>query len=117
MNVFHIRGVPAALIAILFALVARAMGSVNEGGAVAGIVIAFILMLSAGYAGFVPLLTLFALTALATRWGRRRKERLGLAEHSRGRTGSQVLANLGAAACCALPVVWFPEYSELLQIG
>jgi len=114
MNVFHTRGVPAALIALLFAVVARAIGSVTDGGAIAGIVVAFILMLSAGYAGFVPLLTLFILTALATRWGRRRKERLGLAEHSRGRTGSQVLANLGAAACCALPVVWFPEYSNLL---
>jgi uncharacterized protein (TIGR00297 family) len=114
MNVFHTRGVPAALTALLFAVVARVIGSVTDGGAVAGILVAFILMLSAGYAGFVSLLTLFALTALATRWGRRRKERLGLAEYSRGRTGSQVLANLGAAACCALPVVWFPEYSELL---
>lgn len=114
MNVFHTRGVPSALIAILFALVARAMGSVTDGGAIAGIVVAFILMASAGYAGFIPLLTLFVLTVIATRWGRRRKERLGLAEHSGGRTSRQVLANLGAAACCAVPVVWLPEYSELL---
>ena len=117
MNLFHARGVPAGLIAILFAVVARIMGSVTDGGAVAGIVVAFILMLTAGFSGFLPLLTLFVLTMFATRWRRRRKERLGLAERFGGRTGSQVLANLGTAACCALPVLWFPEFSELLLTG
>ncbi len=117
MNLFHSRGVPAALIALLFAVVARVMGSVSDGGAIAGIAVAFILMLSAGFAGFVPLLTLFVLTVLATRWGLRRKQRLGLAERSGGRTGAQVLANLGVSACCALPVLWFPEFSDLLLAG
>jgi uncharacterized protein (TIGR00297 family) len=28
-----------------------------------------------------------------------------------------VLANLGAAACCALPALWFPEFSDLLFAG
>ncbi len=105
MNLFHTRGVPAGLIALLFAVVARVMGSVTDGGAIAGIAVAFILMITAGFSGFLPLLTLFALTVLATRWGRRRKERLGLSERSGGRKGTQVLANLGAAACCALPVL------------
>jgi len=117
MNLFHTRGVPAGLIALLFAVVARVMGSVTDGGAIAGIAVAFILMITAGFAGFLPLLTLFALTVVATRWGRRRKERLGLAERSGGRRGSQVLANLGAAGCCALPVLWFPEFSDLLFAG
>lgn len=117
MNPFHIRGVPAGLIALVFAVVARAMGSVTSGGAVAGIAVAFILMVSAGYLAFVPLLMLFVLTAVATRWGRRRKERLGLSERFGGRTGSQVLANLSAAAACALPVLWFPEYRELLLVA
>jgi uncharacterized protein (TIGR00297 family) len=114
MNLFHFRGVPAGLIAILFAVIARIMGSVTDMGAVAGLIIAFIFMMAAGLAGFIPLATLFALTVLATRWGWRRKERLGLAEPSSGRTAAQVLANLGAAACCALPVLWFPEFSDLL---
>ncbi len=117
MNLFHARGVPAGLIALLFAVVARMMGSVTDGGAIVGIAIAFILMLSAGFSGFLPLLTLFLLTVIATRWRRRRKERLGLAERSGGRTGSQVLANLGVSAGCALPVLWFPEFSELLLTG
>lgn len=93
------------------------MGSVTDGGALAGVVVAFILLIIAGFSGFVPLLVLFVLTVLATRWGRRRKERLGLAERSGGRTASQVLANLGAAACCALPVLWFPEFTDLLLAG
>lgn len=114
MNLLHVRGVPAALIALVFALVARIMGSVSDGGALAGIVVAFILLITAGFSGFVPLLTLFVLTVFATHWRWRRKERLGLAERSGGRTASQVLANLGGAACCALPVLWFPEFSELL---
>jgi uncharacterized protein (TIGR00297 family) len=113
MNLFHFRGVPAGLIAILFAVVARIMGSVTDGGAVAGLVIAFLLMMAAGFAGFMPLLTLFILTVLATRWGWRRKERLGLSERTGGRTASQVLANLAAAAGCALPAIWFPEFSDL----
>lgn len=117
MNLFHLRGVPAGLIAVLFAVIARIMGSVTDGGAVAGLIIAFILMVAAGFAGFAPLLTLFVLTVLATRWGWRRKDRLGLAERSGGRTAAQVAANLAAAACCALPVLWFPEFSDLLLAG
>jgi len=117
MNLLHVRGIPAALIALLFALLARILGSVSDGGAVVGIAVAFILLVTTGFAGFVPLLTLFVLTVLATRWKRNRKERLGLAERAGGRTGSQVLANLGTAACCALPILWFPEFSELLLAG
>jgi uncharacterized protein (TIGR00297 family) len=117
MNLFHSRGVPAALIALLFAVVARIMGSVTDGGAVVGVVIAFLLMVAAGFVGFVPLLTLFLLTLFATRWGRRRKERLGVAERSGGRSASQVAANLGVAACCTLPLLWFQEFSDLLLSG
>jgi uncharacterized protein (TIGR00297 family) len=102
---------------LLFAIAARLLGSVTDGGAIAGIVIAFILIVAAGFAGFLPLLTLFLLTVFATRWGRRRKERLGLAEHAAGRTASQVLANLAVSAGCALPILWFPEFSGALLTG
>lgn len=47
--------------------------------------------------GLAPLMELFILTFAATRAGRRRKRRAGLAESRRGRRASQVLANLGAA--------------------
>jgi len=102
------------VVAIGFAIVARILGAVTDGGAVAGVVVAFILMMAAGLAGFIPLLAVFLLTFLATRLGYQRKLRLGVAERRRGRTAAQVLANLAPSAMCALPVIWFPEFSELL---
>jgi uncharacterized protein (TIGR00297 family) len=108
---------PAAVVAIGFAVVARTLGAVTDGGALMGVLVAFVLMLAAGTAGFVPLLTVFVITVLATRLGHARKQRLGVAERGAGRTASQVLANLGAAALCALPVIWFPRLSEILLTG
>jgi uncharacterized protein (TIGR00297 family) len=105
------------VVAIGFAVVARAMGSVTDGGALAGVLVAFILMLACGFPGFIPLVTVFLLTLISTRWGYQRKQRLGVAERRRGRTASQISANLGAAALCTLPVIWFPELSELLLVG
>jgi uncharacterized protein (TIGR00297 family) len=51
-----------------------------------------------------PLLTLLLLTLAATRFGRARKERLGIAEARHGRTASQVSANLGIAVIASLPL-------------
>src|SRR5271165_1353732 len=116
-NLIHARGLPAAVIAIGFALVARFMGAVTDGGAIAGVLVAFVLMLAAGFAGFLPLLALFLLTVISTRWGYARKQRLGVAERRRGRRTSQVIANLGAAAVCALPAIWFQELSPVLLAG
>jgi uncharacterized protein (TIGR00297 family) len=44
-----------------------------------------------------PLLALFLLTFSATKFGRRKKEQLGVAEDKRGRKAAQVAANLGVA--------------------
>ena len=93
------------------------MGAVTDGGALAGVLVAFVLMVAAGLPGFVPLATVFLLTALATRWGYKRKQSLGVAERKRGRTASQVLANLSAASLCALPVPWFPQQREVLLLA
>ena len=49
----------------------------------------------------VPVIVLLVLTSLATRFGRRQKERLGIAEQRHGRVASQVCANLGVAALVA----------------
>jgi len=108
---------PAAVVAIGFAMLARLMGTVTDGGAMAGVLVAFVLMVSAGFSGLVPLLTLFALTVVSTRIGYARKQRLGVAERRRGRKASQVLANLSAAALCALPVVWLPKFSGVLLLA
>jgi len=117
MNLIHARGLPAAVLAVGFAILARAIGSVNGSGALAGVLVAFILMLAAGFAGFVPLLIVFLLTVISTAWGRKRKQRLGVAERQRGRKGSQVLANLGTATLCVLPVIWFPQLEEVLLVA
>ena len=93
------------------------MGAVTDGGAIAGVLIAFVLMLAGGWAGFAPLLTVFLLTVISTRWRYARKQQLGVAERRRGRRASQIVANLGPAAMCALTSVWFPEVSQLLLVG
>jgi uncharacterized membrane protein len=51
-----------------------------------------------------PLLALFILTFAATRFGRARKEKLQVAEERRGRSASQVAANLGMAAVAGIAV-------------
>ena len=62
-------------------------------------------------------ISVFLLAALTTRWGYARKQSLGVAERRRGRTASQVLANLCVAALCALPAIWFPQFSEVLLVA
>lgn len=52
-----------------------------------------------------PLLALFLLTHAATRFGRARKEQLGIAEGKTGRTASQVAANLGIAVVVGIPEI------------
>ena len=103
--------------ALGFAVLARLMGAVTDGGALAGVLVAFVLVLAAGLAGFIPLATVFLLTVVTTGIGRARKERLGIAERQRGRAASQILANLGVAALCALPMIWLPQFSDALLLA
>ena len=55
--------------------------------------------------GLIPLAAVLLLTSLATRFGSRRKERLGTAEKRMGRGAAQVAANLGMAALLFEPSV------------
>ncbi len=84
-----------------FAGVGHLVRGVSRSGAVAGWVACFVLFACAGPGAFAALFSLFAVTWLATRAGRVRKQRLGTAERGEGRTASQVLANLGIAVLCA----------------
>ena len=113
----HVRVLPAAVVAAGFAVIARMMNAVSDGGALVGLVIAFLLMVATGLGGFLPLLAVFVLTLLATRWRREHKRNLGVAEHGGGRNASQVLANLGAAALCAATVIVFPRQANTLMVG
>ena len=113
----HLRVLPAAVVAIGFAVLARSLGAVSDGGALAGVLVAFLMMLAAGLAGFLPLVAVFALTLVATRWRSERKRNMGVAERGKGRSAWQVLANLGAASLCAAAVIVFPRFSDILMVG
>ena len=91
----------ASGVTLAFASIARLMRGVTRSGAVAGAAVCFLLYAGAGPGAFLALVSVFVLTWLTTRWGYQRKQKLGTAERSDGRTASQVLANLGVAAMCA----------------
>lgn len=95
-----------ALIAIAvttaFAGGAWLLHGVTTGGALAGFVIAFTVLVTAGAGGFAALVTVFVVAWMTTRLGARRKRAQGLADDMRGRTAAQVLANLGVAAAFCL---------------
>ncbi len=75
---------------------------VSWSGAVAGAVVCFLLYVSAGGRAVAALVSVFALTWMATRFGYSRKQKLGTAEKGDGRRASQVLANLGVATVAAV---------------
>ena len=92
----------AAIVAVAFTILARLMKGVSRSGSAAGAVICFALIACAGLGAFVGLISVFTLTWIATRFGYRRKQTLGIAERPEGRKASQVSANLGVAAACAI---------------
>jgi len=113
----HSRVLPAAVVATGFAVMARVMGAVSDGGALMGVIIAFLLMIATGLGGFLPLVSVFVLTMVATRWRGKHKRNLGVAERRGGRNAAQVLANLGAAALCAAAAIVFPRQTDILMVG
>ena len=94
------------------ALLAWGLRSATPAGALTGAVINASLMFSmfdppfrVWRSGLVPVLAVLVLTSMATRFGRARKERLGIAEKRQGRAASQVAANLGMAALVMDPSI------------
>jgi uncharacterized protein (TIGR00297 family) len=92
----------AIAVSVAFAVLARAIRGVSASGAVAGALACFVLIAGAGFGAFVALVSVFVLTWGSTRFGYQRKQKLGTAEKRNGRRASQVLANIGVAAVCAL---------------
>ena len=93
-------------------LLAWALRSASPAAALAGAFINASLMFSMfdppfriWRSGLVPVLLVLALTSLATRFRRGRKERMGVAEKRHGRSAAQVAANLGMAALVMDPSV------------
>ncbi|MGA8162621.1 MAG: DUF92 domain-containing protein [Acidobacteriaceae bacterium] len=95
------------LISIAFTLFVLSLRAATAGATITGgIFTAALYLATPGMrTALWPLLALLLLTFAATRFGRRRKEALGLAEARRGRTASQVAANLGVAALAGIPEI------------
>ena len=92
----------AGAVTIGFALLARALRGVDQSGMLAGGAACFLLFAGVGPSAFAVLAALFLLTWVATRFGYRRKQDLGVAERGDGRDAWQVLANLAVAALGSL---------------
>jgi uncharacterized protein (TIGR00297 family) len=95
------------VLSALFALVARRLRAATSAGAAAGGMICLLMTFWTGIwtksvvrSGLTPLVLLFFVTFFATRAGRQRKMRAGLAEARRGRSAAQVIANLSIAGIC-----------------
>jgi uncharacterized protein (TIGR00297 family) len=113
-------GKPIALwtlgLSALLALLTWMVRAATPGAAVTGATITACLMFSTAFfpyepwhTALVPVLAVAVLAFAATRVGRRMKERLGTAEARRGRSASQIAANLGVAALVAIGPLqsWF----------
>jgi uncharacterized protein (TIGR00297 family) len=61
------------------------------------------------HSAVAPLLALFVLTFTATKFGRSKKEQLGVAEDKHGRNAAQVAANLGVAGLAAAAALSLPS--------
>ncbi len=88
----------AGAVTLGFALLARVLRGVDRSGMFAGGAACFLLFAGAGPSAFAVLASLFLLTWVATRFGYRRKQDLGVAERGDGRDAWQVLANLAVAS-------------------
>lgn len=102
-------------ITVAFAAMGHVVRGVSRSGALAGAGVCFALLASVGPGAFASLLTVFAVTWAATRFGQRRKQIMGIAESKEGRSASQVLANTGMAAACA--VCYSALHAPLMLLG
>lgn len=95
---------PAAIAANAAVAIAGYLArTVSRSGAIAGGILGAIVMLSAGWAGWLLLLATFASAVITSRLGLERKTLLGIAEARGGRRGAgNAVANTGVAAAAAL---------------
>lgn len=105
----------AAAISIVFSALVFLLRAATPGAALTGVLFTAALYLQTPglHTALWPLLALFLLTFAATKFGRRRKEALGTAEGKRGRTASQVAANLGVAVLAGIPLSQVHVFSPM----
>jgi uncharacterized protein (TIGR00297 family) len=92
----------AALVTLVFTVIAWLLKGVTSSGALAGAVASFAIYLSAGPGPFLALVSVFVIAVGTTRMGYSRKQELGTAEGREGRSASQIVANVGVAALASV---------------
>jgi uncharacterized protein (TIGR00297 family) len=93
----------ALIVNLLLAVMFRNAGLVDRSGMVAGFAVGLLTWTFAGWPAFAVLLAFFVLGSGTTQLGRRKKERLGVAQERRGaRSARHALANCGVAAYLAV---------------
>jgi uncharacterized protein (TIGR00297 family) len=109
---------PAVIISVVLAALVHLTRAATLGAAITGAIFAAALYLQTPgfHTALWPLLALLVLTFGATRFGRRRKEALGIAEARRGRTAAQVAANLGVATLAGIPQI-MGQFSDFLFLS
>lgn len=106
----------AAGLTVALALAAWGLRAVTFSGACAGLFLTFVLCFTGGPAALAVVTVLFLLTFAST-LGFSRKLRFALSEPHEGRRASQIFANLGAAALCAAPIIYYARSGHPLLIG
>jgi uncharacterized protein (TIGR00297 family) len=108
----------AAAISVVLAALVFLTRAATLGAAITGAIFTAALYLQTPgfHTALWPLLALLLLTFGATRFGRHRKEALGVAEARRGRTASQVAANLGVPTLAGIPQI-MGQFSDLVFLS
>lgn len=108
-----------AAISLGFAVLVFLLRAATAGGALTGglITAALYLQTPGLHTALWPLLVLVLLTFAATRFGRNHKEALGTAEAKRGRSASQVAANLGVVALAGIPLREALGFGPVMFVG
>jgi len=109
-------------VSLTFAVLVWVLRAATPMGAIFGAMVCLLVTTGTGWtnqspfhSGLAPLIALFLLTFAATRAGRPRKAKLGLAEEKRGRNAGQVCANLGAAGL-VVPACYFNLFDNLVRV-
>ena len=85
--------------------------------AIAGWFVGLLIFCGTGYAGVAMITVFFILATGATSWGMSVKQRLGLAEHNKGkRTAGQVIANAGVATTLSILAMFFDTKADLFVL-
>ena len=94
---------PAVLVNVVLAALYRGAGTVDRSGMAAGFAIGVLTWAFGGWRSYLILVVFFLLGSATTRLGRRRKEKLGVAQAKKGaRSARHALANCGVGVYLAL---------------